>query len=99
MTEKHRAPRNRTISLSADERLTLRPRLATSDEISQGYLDRTFLGDFREIVPLLPRGFADLLFLDPPYNLDKTFGESRFIKRSVGDYTNWLGEVLDTLLP
>jgi site-specific DNA-methyltransferase (adenine-specific) len=63
------------------------------------YLDRTFLGDCRVIAPLLPRGFANLLFLDPPYNLDKRFGDTKFAKRSVDEYTAWLAQLLDVLLP
>jgi site-specific DNA-methyltransferase (adenine-specific) len=85
--------------LSEQERQSLRPLLASSSDVSRGYLDRIFLADFRKLTPLLPTNFADLLFLDPPYNLDKRFGESRFSKRSVDEYTTWLSEVLDTLLP
>lgn len=99
MMERRRAPRNRTITLSPDERQGLRAKLAPARDVSHGWLDRTFLGDCLEITPLLPRGFADLLFLDPPYNLDKRFGDNRFGKRSVEDYTAWLGGVLDALLP
>src|SRR5262245_37180509 len=99
MTEKQRAPRNRTITLSAEERRTLRRRLIASRDVPNAYLDRTFLGDFRELTNLLPKGFADLIFLDPPYNLDKQFGERKFSRRSVDEYTTWLGEILDTILP
>ncbi|MDB5464691.1 MAG: methylase, partial [Phenylobacterium sp.] len=41
----------------------------------------------------------DLLFLDPPYNLNKRFGETQFSQRSVEDYANWLGSVIDAFLP
>ena len=33
---------------------------------AQRYLDRTFVGDFGDVTPRLPRSFADLVFLDPP---------------------------------
>ncbi|MCC6665339.1 MAG: site-specific DNA-methyltransferase [Polyangiaceae bacterium] len=99
MTKKQRAPRNRTIFVLPEERQALRSRLASAVDVSNDSLDRTLLGDCREIAPLLPRGFANLLFLDPPYNLDKRFGDHKFGKRSVDDYTAWLGEVLDVLLP
>jgi site-specific DNA-methyltransferase (adenine-specific) len=98
MTEKQRAPRNRTIRLP-EESQSLRGRLASAADAPDGYLDRTFLGDYREITALLPDQFVDLLFLDPPYNLDKRFGESKFSRRSVEDYTTWLGTVLDATLP
>lgn len=99
MSEKQRAPRNRTMFVLPDERQQLRSRLASAADVRRGFLDKTFLGDCNEIAPVLPRGFADLLFLDPPYNLDKRFGDKKFGKRSVDEYTTWLGEVLDVLLP
>lgn len=99
MATKARAPRNRTLSVSDPDRAMLRPLLCSRDQVHRGYLDRTFLGDCEEITPLLPRGFADLLFLDPPYNMDKRFGDMKFNKRSVDEYTLWLGQLLDCLLP
>ncbi len=99
MGTKARAPRNRTLTLSEKDIEVLRPLLCSRDDVSSGYLDRTFLGDCQEIAPLLPRGFADLLFLDPPYNMDKRFGDTKFNKRSVEEYTAWLGQILDCLLP
>jgi len=99
METKARAPRNRTLTLSEKDRETLRPLLCGRDDVQRGYLDRTFLGDCQEIAPLLPKGFADLLFVDPPYNLDKRFGDAKFSKRSVEDYTSWLGQILECLLP
>jgi len=99
MNGKVRAPRNRTIFLSQNERDRLRPLLGSAGDIKRGYLDRTFFGDYKSITPLLPRSFADLLFLDPPYNLDKRFGDTKFSRRSVDEYTAWLGGVLDEVLP
>ncbi len=99
METKVRAPRNRTLTLSEKDRGALRPVLCSSDDVPRGHLGRTFLGDCMEIAPLLPRGFADLLFLDPPYNMDKRFGDTCFNRRSVEEYTAWLGQVLDCLLP
>jgi site-specific DNA-methyltransferase (adenine-specific) len=101
MTAPARAPRNRTLRLSPEDRERLRPRLAGAgaEAGAEGHLDRTFLGDFRDVMPRLPRGFADLVFLDPPYNLDKQIAGQTFRRRSVDDYTAWLGEVLDAVLP
>lgn len=99
MEIKARAPRNRTLSLSGKERETLRPLLCGRNDLQRGHLDRTFLGDCQEVAPRLPKSFADLLFLDPPYNMDKRFAHTKFNKRPVEDYTVWLGQVLDCLLP
>ncbi len=44
-------------------------------------------------------GSVDLQFLDPPYNLNKRFGENSFTKKPVQEYTDWLGGGLNFLLP
>ncbi|MGH2582049.1 MAG: DNA-methyltransferase [Anaerolineales bacterium] len=97
--QRKRAPRNRTIVLSEAERVELRRRLITPANLSRDLTNRTVLGDCLQIAPRLPRASVDLLFLDPPYNLNKRFGDNAFSRCSVDDYTNWLGRVLDALLP
>ena len=95
-----RAPMNRTITLTADERrryvrrlvrISHPTRLATIE-------NRTICGDLFGIADLLPASFCDLLFLDPPYNLDKTFNGRRFTARPSGEYAAWLGAWLPRLL-
>jgi site-specific DNA-methyltransferase (adenine-specific) len=56
-------------------------------------------GDCLALAPLLPQQCVDLLILDPPYNLTKTFNGRRFNRQSVQDYADWLGEVLRSLKP
>ncbi len=87
---KVRAPRNRTLSLTDADRARLRGRLIVADLPPTELLDKTILGDSLEIGPKLPRSFADLLFLDPPYNLTKRFGDTTFERRSVDEYAGWL---------
>lgn len=94
-----RAPRNRTVTLSEGERTALRGKLVTVPNGAGELVNRTILGDCMEVAPALPRDFADLLVLDPPYNLHKRFGERVFSRRAVEAYTDWLGHVLDVLLP
>jgi site-specific DNA-methyltransferase (adenine-specific) len=48
---------------------------------------------------LLPEGFVDLLILDPPYNLTKSFSSTTFRKRSIAEYSEWLEGLLIKLLP
>ena len=57
------------------------------------------VGDLFDVLDLLPRGFADLLFLDPPYNLDKDFGGLRFPRRDGDAYLAWLRSWLPRLVP
>jgi site-specific DNA-methyltransferase (adenine-specific) len=99
MSTKQRAPRNKTITLTDEDRRALRPLLATPSQALSEFSDRTFLGDCVAIAPLLPRAFVDLLFLDPPYNLNKRFGDVDFTRRPVEEYTQWLSHLLDVLLP
>jgi site-specific DNA-methyltransferase (adenine-specific) len=42
---------------------------------------------------------VDLLFLDPPYNLTKSFGVLAFTERPIEEYTEWLSSLLRTLKP
>lgn len=42
---------------------------------------------------------ADMLFLDPPYNLNKRFGDRAFTRMPMEEYTRWIGAVLDAFLP
>jgi site-specific DNA-methyltransferase (adenine-specific) len=48
---------------------------------------------------LLPKAFVDLLILDPPYNLNKSFNGRKFSKRPVDDYGLWLDSIVRAFLP
>jgi len=55
--------------------------------------------DIFEILDFLPASFADLLILDPPYNLTKTFNSITFRKESITKYAKWFENLLIKLLP
>lgn len=96
-----RAPRNRTLELSEEDRLRLRPLLikkAPKGDFTTPPVG-TIQGDCTFFANLLPSDFVDLLILDPPYNLDKTFVDVKFSKRSVDDYTQWLDKVVSSIKP
>jgi site-specific DNA-methyltransferase (adenine-specific) len=92
MQEKQRAPRNRTLSLTGDEVASLRARLLhlTEPASLHSILDRTICQDVLEAARWLPDQFVDLLVLDPPYNLTKTFNQTEFKKLPLQDYADWL---------
>src|SRR5690606_15392758 len=46
--------------------------------------------DIYSCIDFLPDNFIDLLVIDPPYNLNKKFGESKFSQRSEDSYQEWL---------
>lgn len=98
--EKQRAPRNRTLTLEPDDaaRLSsalLRPSRALGAEECE---DRIICGDLFDVLPLLPKAFADLLVIDPPYNLDKDFHGNAFRERSLAAYTEWVESWLPAVL-
>ena len=60
-------------------------------------LDSTICGDCTQVLSLLPDGFADLIVVDPPYNIDKRFKQVRFRSMSDDDYENWLDSWMGAL--
>lgn len=89
--EKTRAPRNRTITLSPEEiALYQRNLLKLSGQVQPKDLEnRTINQDLFEIIDWLPTAFVDLLFIDPPYNLTKSFNTTTFRERSIDEYREW----------
>ncbi len=87
--KKQRAPRNRTIDLSAEEISVYRKRVIF-DEPQKDFRDRIICGDAFQILKKLPAESFDLLFADPPYNLTKNFGENSFKQTSLDEYEIWL---------
>lgn len=99
--EKQRAPRNRTLTLSEQERAVLSKRLlrpplsASVCELT----DQVVCGDSFALLPLLPKAFVDLLILDPPYNLNKRFGTESFSEMLLAEYEEWFEGWFVRLLP
>ena len=89
---KQRAPRNRTIDLSGEDISRLKRRLiklnkpASFDEIE----NKTIHQDIFEALEHLPNNFVDLVFVDPPYNLDKKFNFTSFKAMESEKYEEWL---------
>ena len=94
-----RAPRNRTITLDAAERELYGSRLLSLNGPVQldAILDRTFNQDTLKVLEYLPSQFADLIFVDPPYNISKQFSGHAFTARSLESYEEWLAGWLPQL--
>lgn len=92
MEDKPRAPRNKTITVSASEKEMLANHLLTADDIAHGgeWMDCVVNADLYDVLPLLPDGFADLIIIDPPYNLNRRFGEKNFNRLSDTQYEEYL---------
>ena len=61
-----------------------------NDANSFSYLDKTINSDLLQALPLLPDAFADLIIIDPPYNLTKNFGGKVFNERKDSAYEEYL---------
>jgi site-specific DNA-methyltransferase (adenine-specific) len=85
--DKIRAKNNRTTFVSSKEVLKFKKMLLFVENIKENnFLNRTILGTIESIAKKLPENFVDLLFIDPPYNLDKDFGNNKFKARSDEEY-------------
>lgn len=91
-TEKKRAKNNRTLTLNSEEIYDLRSRLLTKENIHSAseITNRTINGDLLEMLEFVPDGFADLIIIDPPYNLSKNFNGMKFSRRSQESYDEYL---------
>jgi len=109
---KPRAPRNRTLRLSAIDEARYAAMARDPSAMlpaPDGRLrldnatDAVFIGDSAEIGPLLPLRSVDLLIADPPYDLPKNFDGERFAAmghEAYLEYTRaWLGAIADSLKP
>lgn len=98
---KPRAPRNRTLTCSEQELLHLSPSLEclTSRASLDVIEDRIINQDVFCAAPYLPKGFADLLILDPPYNLSKNYNGHLFKEREGAEYQEWFASVIRILKP
>ena len=88
----HKAPRNRTLTVSADEKPLLQPLLTAPDNLSahRTASDLLICADLMEVIDRLPDGTADLVIIDPPYNLTKDFHGRTFSARSEQAYEEYL---------
>jgi len=103
------SPRNKTLTLTPDEEkhflgniLQIFPDASGSvDKIAftpADLADRVVNADLFTALPLLPKAFADLVIIDPPYNLDKDFHGNGFRSRSSEAYAEYIESWLPAVL-
>ncbi len=99
--KKERAPRNRTLSCSDQEILDFSRTLKrlTEPAAAAALEDVVVAQDLCDAARFLPVAFADLLVIDPPYNLSKDFNGRAFREMTKDDYRAWFETVLDRVLP
>jgi site-specific DNA-methyltransferase (adenine-specific) len=101
MESKVRAGRNKTISISPLERKKFKKELRKlSSRLRVRELTNTVVcQELLKAAEFLPKAFVDVLFLDPPYNLDRKFNTSEFREMSKAEYSSWMESWLVKLLP
>ena len=105
--EKTRAPRNQTLTLTDEERkelaLNLFVPIKTKKLDINDILNKTVLSDLFEILDFLPGNFADLIIIDPPYNLSRDFHGFKFKATNNDSYLgylrSWFPQIVNCLKP
>ncbi len=89
---KQRAPRNKTIILNDSDIFNFKKRLIKINKsVSLAEIEnKTIHQNIFEALDYLPDSFVDLVFVDPPYNLNKTFNLTSFKEMESGKYEQWL---------
>jgi len=97
MADKVRAERNRTLTLKEEDIPALKERLVSIDDLKANcdIINKTINADLLEALEFIPDNFADLIIIDPPYNLTKDFHGNKFNSMSDDRYD----EYLDTWFP
>ena len=92
--------RNKTIQLSDAEMQSFQTRLHKIDgEVASQDIENTVINqDLFDVLDWLPASFVDVLFLDPPYNLTKSFNSTHFRRSSVSAYAEWMDSWFPKLL-
>ena len=98
-----KASRNKTLDISVEEGKEYLKKCITVDSHVEKskILNKTVLGDSMTVLDFFPHEFVDLLIVDPPYNMNKEFGETTFHKISPQEYAvyteDWIKKVLPLL--
>ncbi|BDQ01509.1 site-specific DNA-methyltransferase [Ignavibacterium sp.] len=99
--QKKNAPYNRTLKLTSEDTRNLSPLLLRINSKSKlcEIENRILNQDLFEAIDYLPEKFVDLLFIDPPYNMNKKFSSVNFRKKSLTDYEAWLESWFRKIIP
>lgn len=96
---KLKSPRNKTITLSKSEIAKYSKRLIKLDNKTSltEIINKTINQNLFDVLDFLPEKFVDLIVIDPPYNLTKTFNSNSFKERSVLEYAEWIESFISKL--
>lgn len=105
--KKEKSEKNKTITLTEEERSFFSGGLSCfkgKNRIETGeIINKTINNDLFDIIDLLPKQFADLIIIDPPYNLTKNFNGFTFKLSSKSEYLDylysWFPKIVSLLKP
>ena len=100
MSSRKKAPLNRTITLSEEEVLKFKSQFILLNEktSSNKIKNRIINQNIFDVLDFLPEKFVDLLFIDPPYNLNKKFSTLNFKEMLSYEYEGWMNTWLSKLV-
>ncbi|MDR0790196.1 MAG: site-specific DNA-methyltransferase [Bacteroidales bacterium] len=92
---KIRAGRNRTLRVENDEIQSFSKLLLNANDVATNssidcLKNKTICANLFDVIDELPKGFADLVIIDPPYNLDKDFHGFKFKAADDDNYLMYL---------
>ena len=100
--QKQKSARNKTIDTPLEDNLEFFGRCL--QKISKNcrpddIINKTICGDTFKILPLLPRGFVDLMIVDPPYNLTKNYHGNKFCEQDDKQYEKYTEQWIEAAKP
>ena len=106
MSQSSRSSRNKTLSLTKEEEQVYFAQCLdlsaskndTSLSLSE-VTDKTICADTFYALKHLPRSFAQLAVIDPPYNLNKTYSGKNFSRMNNDRYASYTEQYLSLVLP
>ena len=93
-----KSPRNKTIDTGISEGREYLEKCLKLEDIEAGQTDLTdciVCADMFDVCRLIPAESADLMILDPPYNLTKDYDSESFLKRKPQEYEECVKKWLD----
>lgn len=91
--------RNKTIDFSLEEGEKYLKNCVKASELKNGQVNLTVLGDTFTALKGVSDESVDLLIVDPPYNLDKSFHGNTFKKSGFDIYAKYTEKWIDAVIP
>ena len=90
--KKNRAGRNRTLTVTSEEIVELQSHILYPQALTETteFSNRLINSNIFDVIDGIPDGSANLIIIDPPYNLSKAFNSSSFTAKSDDKYEEYL---------